>query len=349
MRLTRLTTAISAASLALFLSACVSGSAQQTNPPRGSRAHAGLDLAGVDSSLSDPPYFVYDTTGGKSELLSPSNGALVEVLGKFGDALTTNGLAESSDGKDVYVTLIGKKKLYIEQISTVTKKQTVLVNGVQPALSPDAKFLAYASGPEYTNILAVREMSSGKTTSINLSSLLGSSTNLLDATITWLGDGSDIVIEPGWDGSSTSTISASAPSAKNSCSAVSPVKATCLIEVHFDASNGTLSPRLIVIHDLGGNFSVISGADSDPHSLTFALWGKKTNVYEITLSGSATHVTHLLTLAMVLPVAFDLMGTHLFYIVGHGPTDLWVANIGPGHPVQAHRLVANADVSDIAW
>ncbi len=335
--------------LALTLAACISGPARQATHDLGGSDHTGVDVSHANSSIADPPYFVYESEGGTIELRSPSSGAVTDVLEKVGQTITSNGLAESADGRDVYVTLIGKTNLYIEQISTVTKKQILVLDGVQPAVSPDNQYLAYAPGPDYMNILAVRDLSSGKTIRINLSNLLGPSTDLLNATITWLGDGSDVVIRPGYEVTPANSGAASdkAPLA-DSCSSASS-KATCLIVVHFDSSKGTLAAHIVVIHDLGGNFSVISAADSDPRSLVLAIWGTKTDLYEITLSGSAVHVIRLLTLPMVLPVAFDLLGTHLFYIVGHGPTALWVAKIASGRLDQAHRLISNPDLSDIAW
>jgi hypothetical protein len=106
---------------------------------------------------------------------------------------------------------------------------------------------------------------------------------------------------------------------------------------------------MVVINGIGGNFNVISVADRYSNALIMAAWGEKTNLYEITLSSSTAHVTHLMTLPMVLPVAFDLLGTHFFYVVGHGPTELWVAKIDSAGLVQAHRLIANPESSDVAW
>jgi hypothetical protein len=347
-RLKGLLAKLLAASLALILAACISGPAEHDSAHLGG-AKSGLAVAATNSTLTDPPYFVYDSAGGVSELRSPLNGTVVEVLGKFGDSLTSNGLAESANGQDVYVTLIGKSDIDVEQISTATRKKTIIASGMEPAISPNRRFLAYASGPKYRDILAVRNLTSGKTTSVGLLNLLGSSTNLGSATITWLGDGTDIVIDPAEDATGTSSGSTDSTSgAAHSCSAVSD-KATCLIVVHFDSTNGTFASRRIVIPQLGGTFGVISAAGNESHSLVLATWGETTNLYDITLSGSTAHVTHLVAMSMVLPVAFDLLGTHIFYIVGHGPTALWVAKIASGRLVQAHRLIASADVSDIAW
>jgi hypothetical protein len=334
-------------SLALILAACTAGPTELGGSHLGGDK-TGLVVAPTNTTVTDPPDFVYDSAGGTSELRSPLNGAVVEVLGEFGDSLTSDGLAESSNGQDVYVTIIGKSDIQVEQISTVTKKRTFIASGMEPALSPNRLLLAYASGPKYIDILAVRNFTSGKTTSIDLLNLLGSSTNLGSATITWLGDGTDIVIDPAEDATGTSSGSTDSSSAAHSCSAVSD-KSTCLIIVHFDSKNGTFSSHRIVIPHLGGSFNVISTADSESHSLVLATWGETTNLYAITLSGDMAHVTHLVALPMVLPVAFDLLGTHIFYIVGHGPTALWVAKIASGRLVQAHRLIANADASDIAW
>jgi hypothetical protein len=106
---------------------------------------------------------------------------------------------------------------------------------------------------------------------------------------------------------------------------------------------------MVVIRGIDGNFRVFSGADALAHTLVVAAWGEKTNLYDITLSGTTGQLTHLVTLPMVLPVAFDLLGTHFFYIVGHGPTEMWVAKIASGGLVQAHRLIANPISTGVAW
>jgi hypothetical protein len=193
---------------------------------------------------------------------------------------------------------------------------------------------------------------SGKTTTIDLAKLLGPSTDLLGAsfeTITWLGDGSDILISPSEDATPTRMGSSNgSASCARSYSGVSPTKATCLILVHFDASTRTLTSRMVVDDDLGLSI-VLSGADREPLSLVGATFALKPNVYQMTLSGSRIQVNRLLTLPMVLPVAFDLLGSHIFYIVGHGPTALWVATISSGHLAQPHRLIANAELGSMAW
>ena len=334
------------ASLALVFAGCNSGPAGQAISP-GSGGNARIGGVSANNSLSDPPYFLYASPGGPAELRSPSSGAVIKVLGQFDQALTNNGFAESPDGKDAYVTLIGKKQLFIEQISTVTRKQTFFANGVQPAVSPNEHYLAYAAGPNDIDILAVRNLSTGKTTLVNLSSLMGSSMNLLNGTITWLGDSSDIVVIPAGDAVATaSSTSPSTASTATSCSALP--KATCIIVVHLGVSNGAFTSHLVVILGISGNFKVFSGADMYSRTLIVATWGENTNLYNITLSGSTADVIHLLTLPMVLPVAFDLLGKHFFYITGHGPTELWVAKIASGHLVEAQRLTDNP-TGEIAW
>jgi hypothetical protein len=259
-------------------------------------------------------------------LRSPSSGVVTETLGQLGQPLTNNGIAESPDGKNIYVTLIGKKQLYIEQISTVTKKQTFFADGVEPAVSPDDRYVAYSAGPDDTKILAVKSLSTGRTSSVNLSSLLGSSTSLMTGTITWLGNGSDIVVMPSPDAVATASIAPpAADSTPRSCRDVP--QAVCLIVVHLNTSDDVLTSHLVTVSGISGNFNVIAGAGEYPSTLVMAAWGEKTNLYDMTLAGSTVHVTHLVTLPAVLPVAFDLVGSHLFYISGHGPAELWIAKM----------------------
>ncbi|MFZ0664215.1 MAG: hypothetical protein WAM97_00555 [Acidimicrobiales bacterium] len=337
----------------LMVSSCVSGPrAQATARPQ----HGVAVALSSSSTIADPPYFVYTTTNGTVEFRSPTTGALVKILAHFGQALTGNGSSLSPNGSNDFVSLIGRKDLYTERIHTSTAAALFEVDGIEAAVSPSGKYLAYTPGPDYSSTLSVKNLSAGSVSTINLESLLGKDMDLMNSTITWLGDGSQIVIMPSGVASATahrdsvSSVSLQSQSAKSdSCSASMARTSVCLILVHFSASRSALTAERVVVNGIGGVFNVISAAQSRPRTLALAAWGEHTKVYWLTFSGTAVQVSHLVTMGMVLPVAFDALGTRLLYVVGHGPVYLWVTKFGAGHLVDAHKLLNSNDMSGATW
>lgn len=305
----------------------------------------------------DPPNFVLATlpaSGAGDEtvvaLYSPVTGRVVRFLHLFGSSFTNNGLALSPDGAEVYVTLIGSRSLLLERISVATKEMTFVAYGELPALSPNGRFLAYVVGTS-DHELAIRDLSNGRTRYVDLAALLGRSENLMNGTITWLGDGSEVVVLPGgqlvaYGPDQTTTTE---PPLKGSCDAVAASN-TCLIVVHAGAT-GVLSARKLVVSELARDPNpIIAGDASYPRSLLVARWnGRHTFVDRIDLSTSAARVVALMSLKPVLPVAFDPAGSRLLYLVAGTRPALWIARLEPGRLVAAHRLIANAQLGAGAW
>ena len=335
--------------LAGTLAACGGGQAV----PSTSQA----ELAGSPGlSVTDPPNFVMVTPSQTGlvttvELRSPTTGRVVRVLGTFGQSFTNNGLALSPDSADVYVTLIGHRSLLIERISAVTKRRTLVAEGAQPALGPNGRFLAYASGgfSQSHQDLTVRDLSSGTTRTLDLTRLLGSSTELVNSTITWLGDGTEIVVMPAWDAVAAATAgttpSTTQPPRRGTCSAVAH-SATCLIIVHVVPGTALTASRLVL------PFAIreMSGDDALLRALLFAgSDGRRALVARVDFVGSSTHIVRLLSLPPEFPIGFDPDGARLLYLVGHTPPALWIAGIKSGHLVNAHRLIANVRLGGEAW
>jgi hypothetical protein len=111
-------------------------------------------------------------------LLSPLTGRIVRRVTFFGGSLTGNGMALSPDSRFVYVTLSGPGQIHIDRISVATGHRSFVADGAQPAVSPDGRYLAYATGRQFTGI-AVRDLLSGRTTMITLRNQLGADASLL--------------------------------------------------------------------------------------------------------------------------------------------------------------------------
>jgi WD40-like Beta Propeller Repeat len=128
-------------------------------------------------------------------------GKLVKVPDTFGPSFTNNSFAISPDGHSVYVTLIPKSKrwrsLLLERIAASDGKQTFIANGEQPAISPNGQMLAYVMGDRAGPRIAVRDLASGRTRSINVARFFSERTDVLGASIAWVGDDSDIAVVPG--------------------------------------------------------------------------------------------------------------------------------------------------------
>lgn len=121
-------------------------------------------FAASRSPAVDPPYFLMVTaqdagTTSRVELRSPLTGRLAAVVGRFGSAFTNNGLTQSRDGRDVYVTFSGARTLTIERIDVRTASRTVVADGERPALSRTAR--SWRSAPAHSAQSGWRSVISG--------------------------------------------------------------------------------------------------------------------------------------------------------------------------------------------
>jgi hypothetical protein len=336
---------------ALALSACGAGTASR-GTPAGTPGHPAVVARQAVLHVQDPPSFALATFGPTElswtiDLVSPATGRTVSVLGTFGDSFTNNGLAISPDGRDVYFTLIRPKTLIVERIAAGSRPVEVAA-GEEPALSPDGHLLAFLTGDSpRSERLAVRDLSSGTTRTIDLTDLVGPSMDLLNGKATWLGDGSEIVVVPGGMMSATAPGTERPPPPSGSCSATSS-GSTCLIVVRI-AGGVPASPRRVVIPGIGHAMTIASD-DALPRSLLVAdLEGQRTILARVDLTRTGADVVRMLSLRGVFPVSFDPAGGRLLYLAPLGTPSLWIARIGPGHLVGPRLLVPHPRLGTVAW
>jgi hypothetical protein len=312
----------------------VAGSARQATA---SPAHARALSVGASSN------FVLATGSGPDfHIESASTGALVKDLGAV-QGWTDNGLALSPDSQYVYVVVNRATTLAIERLSVSTGAETFVAEGEQPAVSPNSRLLAFGSGPSGFNTLVVRDLTSGKDQSVDLRRLLGGRADLLNASITWLGDGSEVVVLPG--GVGNDLMGGPTPRAvPGSCDAVS-ANDTCLIVVSVRSGHPLKAKRVILS---GLKYSDVIGASGSSGLVTTAFDARHNAVYHADLAGGASSVIRLFSLPSVLPLTFGAQGTTLFYLVGHGPEALWTAKVTPDGLKDAHMLNANVALSALA-
>jgi len=277
-------------------------------------------------------------------LYSSSTGTLIRRLATFsGSSFTNNGLALAPDGAAVYFTLIPNhagRRFYLRlmRLDVATRRQTLIAKGAQPAISEDGTQLAYAAFPHG---LKVRDLATGSSRTIGLAQL-GAASDLLNATIGWLGDGSDIAIIPSptpWD-------LVGRPPKLHWCGTTQ--SHAVIVLVHVPAPPAPLTADCVHLAGpaMAGSIAV-AGSPASPTTLLLAAdsYPGPTRVEQIAETGA---VSQVLTIPNSLPLAFDPSGTHLLYLVGHSPPVLWEATIANGHLTDRQRL-PKRNWGSIAW
>jgi hypothetical protein len=305
---------------------------------------------------ADPPAFagvLQSRTGSEQQvtLLSPLTGRIRHRVTIFGGSLTDNGMALSPDSRFVYVTLSGPGQIHIDRISAATGHRSFVADGAQPAVSPDGRYLAYATGRQFTGI-AVRDLASGRTTMIPLRSQLGADASLLAGQVSWLGNGTQIVVMPTPDPTADAARSPAA-AARNSCGRQSSAGRLCLVLVSL--GQGRPRARQAYLPGNWGNQPVISGDVAG--SSTFLVAGSSAGH---PLFGAATVSAAGITVQQVaplphgaLPVAFAPGGDRFLYLIvsrpGHPQPALWVATISGSRLSGVHRLFTDNAKVAVDW
>src|SRR6202035_5424773 len=170
----------------------------------GSEARTGLARqapgAGHTPVRTPPTVAAVNPIGSNSqvELLSAATGRVVDVLGQFGQSWTNNCFAYTPDGRYIYFTLIPQehswKSLLLERLSVETHQQTQIGPGEQPAISPDGRLLAYVAGEDRSAEVVVRVIASGEVRRVHIARLLGPKTDMLNASLAWTGEGSQLAV-----------------------------------------------------------------------------------------------------------------------------------------------------------
>jgi hypothetical protein len=314
------------------------GLAMAVGPSSGASGPAvPADFVGV--SLGSGQRFLWDMS-----LYSSSTGAVTRRLASFGQlSFTNNGAALAPDGSAVYVTLIprhsrGRFALRLLRIDVATRRQTLIADGEQPAISDDGSQLAYGAA---THGLAVRDLATSTMRTIGVVAQLGKAADLLDASLTWLADGTDIAIipsPPAWD------LVGRRPPPARWCNTTDTH--AVIVFVHVPPAPAPLTADCVRLAGKPPTGAIaLAESPASPGSLMLAADdGRDAVIEQITQTGAGTDV---LTIRDSLPCKFDRSGTHLLYLVGHNPPALWAATIANGRLTDKRRL--NSKAAPIAW
>jgi len=321
-----------------FVASCGGGQAKTVTPGKP------IGPGSLIPTVEDPPNFVViNASDSHVELHSVTTGTLIKDLGVV-DGLTSNGLALSPDGGYLYVTVNRPPAVVLERIDITNGQVESIGHGEQPAISPDSHYLAYGGGTG-DGTLFVRSLASGEVQSISIAKLLGQQDDLITASITWLADGSRIVVLPGGVGNGLMGGTTSPP-IPGSCSAIS-ISDTCLIVANV-ASNHPLTAERVVVHGLRVP-DLLSGDDLAHSVLAASDRTKATIIDRIEVSGGRAAYVRMCSLSSGLSVAFDPRGTELLYLAGHSPISLWRVGLMNCRVAVPHELVANVDLQGVTW
>ena len=319
---------------------------------------------GGPAAAADPPLvaIAMSSTHGSSgrvELISPSTGRVAKVVAQVS---TGNGFAFSPDLKSLYVVGPVRGTIQIRRISVATGKASFVADGAYPAISPSGRYLAYATGRQFSSI-AVRDLRSGRTRVTDLGSLLGSGGNLLNGgVICWLGNGTELVVVPGITASEAAAGTAARAAAGTAGragagtagGALAPPGRQPYIVVKL-GRDGLAARRIVVPDPYQEPFQVVSGDLSQPRAFLVARlgFGAPGTITRVSLRGAGYRAQVIARLPVgVMPVVIAPQGDRVLYLVGHTPPVLWTAAISNGRLAGQHRLFADTSkfgVDQAAW
>src|SRR5579859_2384623 len=305
-------------------------------------------------AAGDPPLVAVAGTSAhgsssRIELVSPATGRVARVVAHIG---TGNGFALSPDSRDLYVVGPVGNVIEIRRITVATGKVSFVADGAYPAVSPNGRYLAYATGRGFTSV-AVRGLPAGRTRVIDLRGLLGNGGTLLNqGAITWLGNSDEVVVLPGIPAFAAAARTGAARATQESARTPPGRQPFIVVKVSQD---GLAARRIVVPDPYQAALQVISGDLSQRRAFLIAQtgFGAPGTITRVSLRGGgyATRVVGRLPQG-VMPVVLAPRGDFVLYLSGHTPPVLWAAAIRNGRLTGQHRLFADTrefGVSQAAW
>jgi hypothetical protein len=323
------------------------------------RAHAASDSALALAAPVDPTDLAVEgvpPAGGHGQvrLTSASTRRVVRTLRISAGG---NGIALAPDAGTLFVL---EPNLRLTQVTIATGKQVVIGTASYPAVSPDSKFLAYATGVAMAQV-AVRNLDTGATRTISLLPWVGSDSSVLNqGGLTWLGDGSEVVAVSEPDAIATGTsamFKTMEPSpgtpGKNDCGQQDAKAGLCAVVINTTARQ--LSAHRFYVRGVPGQaISALSGDLLAKRSFYLGagqVYTKQIDRVSLDARGAvARKVAALPSRSIALAVAPD--GDRVVYRLATAPPEsLWIAAITDGKLTRRHLLLTDArfQFDQVAW
>jgi hypothetical protein len=327
-------------------------------------ALSGCGSSGAAQSLrvgAQPRYLSESVTGnhGVLKLCSPRTGREVRGIRSFPVTagrtpspltLTANGDAVSPDGRTAFAVSVGRSGMMIARVPTGGGRPSVIAAGAQPSISPNGRILAYGTGRS-GKVLAVRDLASGRTRSIDLARWIGHGNlepgGVGNGSMTWLSNNTDVAVIPDegifWD-----LVGRRPHPPKNPCSNKQG-ETTCVLVVHTGGSSSQPLRVTRYVLAVGVQDLRTLGADqANPRALLAASFPLVVERIELN-TPTATITPLVTTLGNGLADAFDPSGTELLYQGGH-PSEIRELHV-PTNPTStpSQTALGNSCGAPQAW
>lgn len=328
------------AAIALVTSAVMTAKYELGAPRTTSTAHFRV--------VPDPALVAVTSTTNLVRVLTAATGRIVRT---FRIATEGNGLALAPDAKSMFV--VGPS-LVLSQVAIATGRARRIGTGAYPAVSPNSRFLAYAAGSAFTTV-AIRDLRTGRTRSINLVSLVGADSSLLNqGGLTWLGDGTQIVAVSEPDAVPVAAEHSTAHGRQTACGQQTSRRGLCTIVIN-------LGPHKLVAYQVyvpsilpQETFELISGDLTARRSFFIAHLGRSASVVDKVRLGPRTPLVRKLAVLpkRSFPVAMAPDGDRVLYVPRSSPTSLWVTTVHGRRLLHKRRLMADSsrfEFNLVAW
>jgi len=313
--------------------------------------HAASVTSRPQPVVPDPA--VLAVSGSKQvRLLAATTGSILKTLPI---ASAGNGLALAPDGKYMFVV---EASLTLSQVTIATGKTKVIDTGAYPAVSPDSRYLAYATGTSFTQV-AVRDLRSGRTRAISLGAMVGAESSLLNqGGLTWLGNGQQIVAVSEPDPVATYVLPAGHTTAgktkRTACGQQTSRRGLCAIVINVAPTK--LFARSIYLPHVAAqqNIDLLSGDLKAAASFFIAQSGLPDAVVDrVRLEGWRPLVRQLVELPLQsFAAAMAPDGDRLIYARSGSRPSLWVATVRAGRLGHRRLLTSGSrqfEFNLVAW
>jgi hypothetical protein len=276
---------------------------------------------------------------------------------------TGNGFALGPGGGSVFVVVglvrSGRPEVIeIREVSVATHRIRFIADGAYPAVSPDGRYLAYATGPGFRR-LAVRDLRTGRTRVLDVTGLIGRDATFLNppGAVTWLGDGSQVVAMPQPGGSPSAQRPARAGPRAAGLQPVcgsGALNRQCLI-VMATGKRRLAARRVFIRTYRQSPVTVLSGEAGTAHTLLACTdgLGVPGAVWGVRISGRRVSQTRLAPLpAGVLSQAIAPAGDRVLYLATSATPALWIARINRGRLTGQKKLYTDTTqtaFNEAAW